>query len=84
MKLSNGREIKVDLSKITIKEWRFMWAFDSDNDESDKILGGCVGMTVEEIQDLLRDDFRRLIKFVVEASKNPLDDENLAEASTSD
>jgi len=84
MKLSNGREIKVDLSKITIAQWRFMWDFRSDNDESDKILGGCVGMTVKEVQALLYEDFKRLTKAVIEASKNPLDDENLAEASTSD
>ena len=84
MKLSNGREIKVDLSKITIAEWRYMWAFDSDNDKSDAILGGVVGMTAKEVQALKYQDFKRLTKAVIEASQEPLADENLAKASTTD
>lgn len=84
MKLSNGRNIKVDLSEITIAEWRFMWAFDSDNDKSDAILGSVVGMTVKEIQTLKYQDFKRLTKAVIEAAAQPMADENLAKASTTD
>ncbi len=84
MKLSNGSEIKVDLSKISIMEWRLMWKFDSDENKSDEIMGACVGMTVKEIQKLLFRDYQAIARAIRTEASAPLTDPNSPSASTSD
>jgi len=85
MKLINGREISVDLTKVTIKEWRLMWRLDTDNTISDAIFGRCIGLTAEEMEELPFTDFQKIAKAIRETAAHPLEDEkNSASASTSD
>ena len=84
MELSNGRKIVVDLTKITISEWRLMWSMESDETKSDEILGRCTGMSVEQVQALLLRDYQALCKAVREEAAAPLADPNSPSASTED
>jgi hypothetical protein len=76
MKLSNGSEITVDLEKITIRDWRFMWKVDTDEKKSDEILGRCVGMTLDEIEALNFRDFQRVAKAIRKAAGLPIPDDD--------
>jgi hypothetical protein len=83
MKLSSGSEIVVDLTKISIKEWREMWDLHSDDAKSDEIFGRCVGMSLDEVQALNFRDFQQVGRAIREAASQPLEDpKNLASAST--
>jgi hypothetical protein len=76
MKLSNGSVIKVDLEKITIKEWRFMWNVKTDDLISDEIFGRCVGMSLEEIEALSMRDYQRVASAIRKAAGLPIPDDD--------
>jgi len=76
MKLSNGSEIEVDLTRITIKDWRFMWRVDTDETKSDEIFGRCVGMSLDEIQALNFRDYQRVGKAIRKAAGLPIPDDD--------
>jgi hypothetical protein len=83
MKLSSGSEVVVDLTKISIKEWREMWKTETEDDVSDELVARIVGMTIDELRGLNFRDFQRVAMAIRKAALNPLDDEkNLASAST--
>jgi hypothetical protein len=81
--LSDGREIAVDVSTLKVKEWRAFFNPSFSTDEEDKIVSRLSGLSVDQLQDLLRDDFRRLFDKIIELSNRPLDDpKNSQSAST--
>lgn len=81
--LSDGQEITVDVSTLKIREWRSFWNAKSDPDEDDKVIARLAGLTVEQLQDLLRDDYRRVFEKIMSLSNRPLDDsKNSPSAST--
>lgn len=80
VKLSDGREINVDVSSMTVKEWRMIWS--PVNDEAQDILyAKLTGMKPEEFSDMLRDDHRRITQKIIDLSNRPLDNPNSPSAS---
>lgn len=81
--LADGRSVDIDVSTLTVREWRLLWSPAASTDDEDRIVSRLTGMNVDELQDLLRDDFRRLFTRIIELSNSPLDDpKNSQSAST--
>ncbi len=74
--LSDGRALKVDLTKISIKEYRRLFAESTTPDEEDELLAPCFGLTLEEWQSLSYPDYKAATKAFFEAARNPLADPN--------
>jgi hypothetical protein len=76
LKLSDGREIVIDLYKITIKEWRALLNPEQKEEDEYKLLAKVSGLTAKEVADLPYPDFRLLGLKVAEKASNPLSDPN--------
>ncbi len=69
-------EIKIDLSRITIREYRSLFDQDKTDAQSDELVARACGITVGELLDLSQPDYRRLLKRFFETAREPLDDPN--------
>jgi hypothetical protein len=83
LKLSDGRELDIDLNKITIKEWRALLNPEQKEEEEYRILGKVVGLKAKDIENLPYMDFRLLGNRVAEKASAPLSDPNLSSESSS-
>lgn len=85
--LSDGREVIVDLSKITIKEHRSLFSADNKQENEDRLLSHVCGLKVEEFQNLPTWDWKLITDTYFWLFKNPTFDPktgpNSASASTS-
>ena len=76
VKLKNGKEVSIDLYKMTVAEIRKMGEANLPIDEGDELLAKAIGMTKEEIQSLVYPDYRKITKKFWEYARNPLQDED--------
>jgi hypothetical protein len=83
LKLSDGREIDIDLNKLTIREWRALLNPEQDQEEEYKLLAKVAGLKPKEVGDLGYLDFRLLGQRVAEMASAPLSDPNSSSVSTS-
>lgn len=83
VKLSDGRGLVFDLSKITISEFRALLDPARNEGEGDELLGRCVGLTADEIGALPYPDYRVLVEAFYKTAREPLADPNSPSASTS-
>ena len=81
--LSDGREIVLDLNKISIKEYRALFDPDQPEEEEYAILAKVCNLKPENISALGYDDWRKLIRAFFDKARQPLADPNLPSASTS-
>jgi len=81
--LSDGRELTVDLTKISIREYRRLFKDETTPEEEDALLAPCFGLTLEEFEALPYPDYKRVTNAFFERAKNPLSDPNSLSASTS-
>lgn len=65
-----------DLTKITIAEYRRLFAKDQPDEEGDATLAKVAGIPVEEIVKLPYPEYRRLVKEFFEAAREPLNSPN--------
>ena len=70
------KTITIDLSKIKWGEWRTFWKGTGTFEEDDALIEKVTGLTTEEQESLLRDDFRRLINAIKKEGQEPLSDPN--------
>lgn len=82
VKLSDGREIKIDLLKISLRKFRWLTS-NQDQDAEDKFLAEYFGMTLDDYLDLPHEDWRRMVNEFFRTAREPLADPNSASASTS-
>lgn len=82
--LPDGREIFIDMNKITIKEYRAVLRnqFEEQDDE-DRVVCKAIGMDIEDYQSLGHTDWRTVIQGFFRKAREPLADPNSASASTS-
>ncbi len=52
MKLSNGKEIEFDWTKVSQRDFRLLASQGTNNDHADEIIGKLIGMSAEELGDL--------------------------------
>ncbi|MHC4334125.1 MAG: hypothetical protein ACYSUV_10300 [Planctomycetota bacterium] len=76
LKLSDGREVTIDLYKVTIKEWRDLLNPEQAEEDEYATLAKVCGMKPEEVAGLAYPDFRLLGQKVAEKASNPLSDPN--------
>jgi len=74
--ISDGRVLTVDLTKISIREYRALFAKDQPQAEEDATLAKAAGLTVEELLELSQPDYRRLVALFFEKAREPLADPN--------
>lgn len=74
VKLSDGRELELDVSTMTVREWRGLWS--GSDEENDKLIARLTGIEPDKLPDMLRDDYRRIVNKVIELSNRPLDNPN--------
>lgn len=72
--LSDGREIVIDLKKVTISEWRAMFKPEQAEEDGDHVLGKVTGMTVDQIGNLNVEDYRRVSAALFKKFREPLAD----------
>lgn len=85
--LSDKRELTIDASTITVREWRGFFDPKTKEVDDDKIIARCCGLKAKELPDLLRDDYRLIFDTIRLLSSMPLDldnPKNLDTASTED
>lgn len=75
-KLSDGREVTIDLYNITIKEWRSLLNPDQKQDDEYALLAKIIGWKPKDVADLPYPDFRVLGQKIAEKASNPLSDPN--------
>lgn len=70
--LTNGREVRFDFTKVTVKEWRAMLSPTQTDEEGDSVLTKVSGVTKEEMEELTVEDQRILTQGMFRAYRNPL------------
>jgi hypothetical protein len=76
VKLSDGREMDVDLMKMTFKEYQAILMPSQNDADGSEILGRCVGLTGEELDNLPLPDYKRVVQAVVFAARQPVPDDD--------
>ena len=76
LKLSDGREVTIDLYKVTIKEWRALLNPEQNQEDEYATLAKIIGWKPKDVADLPYPDFRLLGLRVSEKASKPLSDPN--------
>jgi hypothetical protein len=82
--LSTGKVIVLDLSKITFGEWRKYMSGRGSPKEEDAFIEKITSIKAKDVENLLRDDYRRILMAIIKEGNKPLDDPNSQSESTSD
>lgn len=72
--LKDGKVIQVDVSSMTVAEWRRFVSPSGTVADENAIITKCTGLTADEIEKLNYQDFRRLVKAIVVNAREPLND----------
>jgi hypothetical protein len=83
VKLHDGRELEIDLHRITIGEWRELFEPATEYQREDEIIGKVVGLAADEIVGLSRLDYQDVMRAVIKASQRPLDDPKVPQSESS-
>ena len=70
-KLSNGKELKPDFTKITVKEYRALLAT-QELEQEDELIGKVYGLSGDELRELSYYDFRLISKEFIAAARDPV------------
>jgi hypothetical protein len=81
--LHDGRDLSVDLHKITIREYRSLFDRAQPQENEDALIARCVGMTLDEYLSLSQPDYRRVGEAFLKRAREPLADPNSVSASSS-
>lgn len=77
--LSDGREITLDLCKMSVSEWRAMLRPTATEDAmraDDAVIARVAGLTLEEYDALPQPDWRLMVRRLIEKAREPLADPN--------
>ncbi len=80
--MEDGREITLDLNKITLREYRALFDRLQKPEEEDAVLCRVFGLTLEEYQTLPYPTWRKLTELFFERARSPLSDPNSPGEST--
>lgn len=81
--LSGGRKVTVDVSTLTQREFKGFFDPRVSDDVSDKIIARLTGLNPDDLLDMLRDDYRRILESIIQLANRPLDDPNSPSESIS-
>ena len=72
IKLSDGREVTVNLNAISLREFREMVAPETEQERTDELTAKVVGMTADELTGMGFMDYQRILRAVIESARDPL------------
>ncbi len=81
--LSDGREVTIDLSKITIAEHRSLFNAADKQENEDRLLSGVCGLALDKFQALPMCDWKLITEAYFWLVREPAYDPNSQSASTS-
>lgn len=81
--LSNGRALSIDLTRMSMREYRTLFDPKIEPEKDDLIYAKVLGITPDELIDLPQPDYRAACFAVIDAARKPLDNPNSQSASTS-
>ncbi len=76
VKFSDGREVDIDLYRVSIKEWRALLKADQEEADEYATLAKIIGWKPKDVEGLPYPDFRLLGTKVAEKATSPLSDPN--------
>ena len=82
--LSDGREITIDLSVITVREYRDMVSPTQKQKDEDATIMKVTGLSEDELLNLTQPDWRYMMTKFFQFAREPLLDPNSAGESISD
>jgi hypothetical protein len=72
----SGKQIPdIDLRQVTVSEWRAMFDAAQPENDGDKTLAKCSGMTLKDIRALPLYDYRALFQAVLDKAGKPLEND---------
>lgn len=71
-----GTEYHIDISQMTYGDFIELRDPKQSQDDEDRIIAKCAGMTLEQLRAVPYPDARRLIKAIIQEAVSPLDDPN--------
>lgn len=74
MKLSDERVVRVDLSKISVKEYEGLKNPAFQDDDSYTVIEKCTGISKKEISDMPMNDLRVIIGAIMKHASRPIFD----------
>ncbi len=74
--LSNGTEVKIDLSKITVKEYDDLKNPAFIDEASYLTIEKCTGIAKSDIEPLPMDDLRKIVGGIIKKASRPITDPN--------
>jgi hypothetical protein len=80
--LPDGREITIDLSAITVREYRELFNTKQTAEEEDATMSKVSGLSVDELLDLPQPEYRRMWQVFFQGAREPLSDPNSVSEST--
>ena len=80
--LKDGKVITVDVSELTVSEWRSFISPKGTQEQEDSVVSKCSGLTTDEVKEIKQLDFRKIVKEIVRQIREPLADPNYQSAST--
>ena len=83
IELSTGEKITVDVSTLTVGEWRGFFDTTQSNEDGDKVITRMTGVSADKLLDMLRADYAIIFRTIMTLS-NSAADPNSASESTSD
>lgn len=84
LKLIDGTEITIDLTKITLKEWLGVLSPKESELRTDKVLAKVCGMDYKEFEVISFMDYKKILSAFFKKCNEPLKDPNSQSASTSE
>ena len=74
--LSDGRDVDIDLSKLTIKEWKSLFNPAQPDEDEFALIARVTGWEVKEIENILQPDYQKLMVALYARAQNPVSDPN--------
>ena len=74
VKLSTGKVVNIDVSKVTFGEWRAYFTGRQSAEKDDEFVTKITSLKHVEIEIMLRDDYRRVLQAILKAGSEPLAD----------
>lgn len=74
--LKSGKVVKVDVSKLTVKEWRAFVAPGSNANDENIVIEKCTNLKTDEIGEMIYSDFKDVVREIITVAQSPLDNPN--------
>jgi hypothetical protein len=76
LKLSDGTTVKLDMSDVRRGEWSNVFSGKATRKQDDAFVEKITGLTPEQQEDLLWNDYRRILQAILKEGNKPLTDPN--------